>query len=224
MSAPIPDEAPNRGTHRIEGFSDGFFAIVITLLVLDLRVPELADAAAKHSLLNAVYELWPAFAGFAVSFLNIYILWVAHHELIRIVTRANTQFLYLNGGLLFGIALMPFSTSLLASRLGSIDAQLAAAFYTGVLLWVAFFYNLVWRYVSTHPDRLLPSVTPNDRKRIGRTYAVTLALYAAAFALSWAAPLWSILITVALAIFFAVIDRLSGFASEDIAEDDSPSK
>jgi uncharacterized membrane protein len=219
-ASPAPDAA--RGTHRIEGFSDGFFAIVITLLVLDLRPPELPDQPSDFLLGRAVIELWPAAAAFAVSFINIYILWVAHHELIRITTRANTRFLYLNGCLLFGIGLMPFATALLAAHILGPGDQVAATLYTAVLLWVAAFYNLLWRYLSSHPDRLLSTVTRRDRQRISRTYVVTLALYAIAFGLSWIFPLASVLITVALAIFSAVIDRLTGFASEDIAEEDLP--
>jgi uncharacterized membrane protein len=222
---PAPAATPtdiSRSTHRIEAFSDGFFAIVITLLVLELKVPELPDPADDFLLGREVLKLWPAIASFAVSFINIYILWVAHHELIRITTRASTRFLYLNGGLLFGIAMMPFSTALLSGHLEGPSGQMAATIYTGVLLWVAAFYNLLWRYLGAHPDRLLPTVTRHDRRRITRTYAVTLLLYLAAFGLSWVAPLASILITVALAVFFAVIDRLSGFASEDIAEAETP--
>jgi uncharacterized membrane protein len=211
-----------RGTHRIEGFSDGFFAIVITLLVLDLRPPELPEQPSDFRLGRALVELWPAAAAFAVSFVNIYILWVAHHELIRITTRANTRFLYLNGCLLFGVGLMPFATAVLAAHIMGPGEQVAATLYTAVLLWVAAFYNLLWRYLSAHPDRLLPTVTRRDRQRITRTYAVTLALYAVAFGVSWLFPLASVLITVALAIFSAVIDRLTGFASEDIAEEDLP--
>jgi uncharacterized membrane protein len=218
-------EAPaetDRGTHRIEGFSDGFFAIVITLLVLDLRPPELPSPASEFLLGRAVFDLWPAAAAFAVSFVNIYILWVAHHELIRITTRANTGFLYLNGCLLFGIGLMPFATAVLAGHILGPGAQVAATIYTAVLLWVAVFYNFLWRYLSAHPDRLLPTVKRHDRRRISRTYAVTLALYVVAFGVSWFFPLPSILITVALAAFSAIIDRLTGFASEDVAEVDSP--
>jgi uncharacterized membrane protein len=216
-----PDHAPeiDRGTHRIEGFSDGFFAIVITLLVLDLRPPALPEETTSFMLEVALRALWPEAAAFTISFVNIYILWVAHHELIRITTRADTRFLYLNGGVLFGVALLPFATAMLSEHIQGPGARYAAAIYTGAFLWIACFYNLVWRYVATHPDRLLPTVTRHDRGRISRTYVGTLALYAVAFAISWILPMASVAITLALAVFFAVADRLSGFASEDIAND-----
>jgi len=217
----------DRGTTRMEAFSDGFFAIVITLLVLDLRPPDLpADASAPQ--LGADLEaLWPNFAAFTISFVNIFILWVSHHELMRITTRADMPFLYLNGGVLFGIAFLPFSTALAAAHAAGPSGRLSAVIYTGAFLWTALFYNLLWRYLAAHPDRLIASVTPQDRRRISRTYSLTLALYASAVGLAFVAPLAGIGITLALGIFFAVADRLSGFASEDIANqedaaDESP--
>jgi uncharacterized membrane protein len=162
-------------------------------------------------------DIWGAGVAYVVSFVNIYILWVAHHELMRITTRPDTQFLYLNGALLLGIGVMPFSTAVLAEHIASHDAALAAGIYTGALLWVALFYNLIWRYLSARSGRLVDTVSARDRRRILRTYSITLGLYTLAFAISWIWPIAGIAITLALAIFFAVADRLSGFASEDIA-------
>ncbi|MBK6704443.1 MAG: DUF1211 domain-containing protein [Caulobacteraceae bacterium] len=213
-----PSEASqeiDRGTHRVEGFSDGFFAIVITLLVIDLRLPE----GSTLPLFEQLLELWPVAAAYLISFLNIYILWVAHHELMRIATRADTSFLYLNGLLLLGVAVMPFSTALLADHFTGADAPVAAAVFTGVLTVAALWLNLLWRYIASDAARLMPSVEAHDRRRISRTYLVTLLLYAVAFGLSWLQPLWSVVITSGLAVFFAVADRLTGFASEDITNE-----
>jgi hypothetical protein len=78
---------------------------------------------------------------------------------------------------------------------------------------------VLWRYLARDPERLLPSVTARDRRRISRTYLITLVLYIVAFALAWVQPVLAILIAGGLAIFFAVADRLSGFASEDVADE-----
>jgi hypothetical protein len=126
----------------------------------------------------------------------------------------------LNGALLLGSGVMPFFTSVLAERILAHEASLAAGMYTGALMWVALFYNLIWRYLTAKPDRLVATVKPHDRRRITRTYPITLALYALAFAISWIWPMPSVAIALALAIFFAVVDRLSGFASEDVANVD----
>ncbi len=211
---------PRRGTHRAENFSDAFFAIVITLLVLDLRLPDAESFETVNGLWRDLRSLWPVAAAHVISFVNIYILWVSHHELMRLAAKTDTAFLYLNGALLFGIGLMPFSTGILAANWLSGDAKVAAGFYTGALLWVALFLNLLWRHLARDPARLDPDVTARDRARISRTYAVTLALYAAAFALAWVAPAWAVGMTIGLAVFFAVADRLSGFASEDVAVED----
>jgi uncharacterized membrane protein len=213
VTSPPKAKPPLPDTHRIEGFSDGFFAIVITLLVLDLRLPDQENSSAGETLV----ELWPVAAAYIVSFVNIYILWVSHHELMRIASRADTSFLYLNGALLLGVGVMPFATAFLADFLRGESLRAAAALYTGVFLWIALFFNLLWRYLASKPQRLLNTVTARDRKRISRTQLVTLGLYIFAFALSWMAPLAGVGITLVLALFFAVVDRLSGFASEDVA-------
>ena len=217
MSAEQDDPPPGeRGTHRIEGFSDGYFAIVITLLAIELRIPPEEDAR----LLAALRDLWPVGLSYLVAFVNIYILWVSHHELMRLVRRADTKFLYMNGALLLGVAVIPFGASLVSEFLETDDGRLAVALFTGALLWVAMWFNLIWFYLATHPDLLLLRIKRGDRRRIVRTYLVTLALYGCAFVLSWVAPFVSLLIALGLAIFFAVADRLSGFASEDLASDD----
>lgn len=208
----------------MEGFCDGFFAIVITLLVLELRPPDLPDQSAGYQLWSHLRALWPSAAAFFISFVNIFIIWVIHHELMRITRRADTRFLYLNGALLLGVAIVPFSTGLVAEHALGPGARIAAFIYTGVFLWIALFYNLIWRALSAHPERLISTVSRSDRRRISRTYAATLALYAAAFACAYPAPLLAIGLTLALALFFAVIDRLSGFASEDIAIEPAQSR
>jgi TMEM175 potassium channel family protein len=209
----------DRGTHRVEAFSDGFFAIVITLLVLDLRLPEAGSGDEAKPVGQQLFDLWPVLLAYIVSFINIYILWVSHHELMRITTKADTGFLYLNGGLLLGVAIMPFSTSVLADHFATAGVSAPAALYTGALLWVALFFNLLWRYLCARPERVLSTVSRHDRRRISRTQTVTLVLYLAAFGLAWIAPTVSIAVTLALAVFLAVVDRLSGFASEDVAEE-----
>lgn len=208
--------APERGTHRVEAFSDAFFAIVITLLILDLRLPE---HVSDENLTDVLIEMWPVWLAYVISFINIYILWVSHHELMRISPRADTSFLYLNGALLLGIGVMPFSTAVLADHIDDQGAQIAAALYTGAFVWVALGFNLLWRHLSARPERLLATVSRADRRRISRTYAATLGLYILAFALAWLLPWASVVITLVLAVFFAVVDRLSGFASEDVADD-----
>jgi len=119
--------------------------------------------------------------------------------------------------LLFGVAVAPFSTAILAEHILGPAARPAAAIYCGVFAWIALMFNLLWGYVATRKGRLIDSVSRRDRQRIARTYAVTLALYLLCVALAFLAPRIAVAGTLAMAAFFAIADRLSGFASEDIA-------
>lgn len=215
----VPDQQPQQqsGLGRMSGFSDGFFAIVITLLVLDLEPPELPDEASEYLLRQELTELWAPAAAFLISFVNILIIWINHHELTRITTKVSTAVLYLNGLLLLGVALAPFSTALLAEHILGPGAQLSAAIYCGVFAWIALCFNLLWRYLAGRADTLSESVTLHERRRISRTYLGALALYSGCVAISFLSPLTSVAATLAMAGFLAVVDRLSGFASEDVS-------
>jgi uncharacterized membrane protein len=90
-------------TGRIEAFSDGVFAIAVTLPVLELRVPELAEEATNGELWSALLDHWPSYLAYLVSFATILIVWVNHHRLFTIIRRSDSRFLFLNGALLLAI-------------------------------------------------------------------------------------------------------------------------
>src|SRR3954449_5825661 len=101
-------------TSRLEAFSDGVFAIAITLLVLDIKGPDLAEG---HTLAHAVLDLWPSFAAYVTSFAVIGIIWVNHHAIFGHVGLADRRLLALNLLLLLFVALLPWPTSLIAEYL-----------------------------------------------------------------------------------------------------------
>ena len=100
-------------TGRIEAFSDGVFAIVVTLLVLELRVPELVTTFTNADALNALYNMLPKFTGFIVSFVVIAIYWVNHHQLFQSLEYADRPLLWYNNFLLFWMCFIPFPTALI---------------------------------------------------------------------------------------------------------------
>jgi uncharacterized membrane protein len=99
-------------TARTEAFSDGVFAIAITLLVLDIKVPH--DLPENTSLLRALLNQWPIYMAFLTSFATIGIMWLNHHRMFRYIRRVDHWFLVLNGLLLLGVTFVPFPTSLAA--------------------------------------------------------------------------------------------------------------
>lgn len=117
---------------RLDAFSDGVFAIAITLLVLELRVPEIPTDTAPE-LWRAIAQLGPALFAFVLSFTIILITWVNHHATLRLVRGSSVPFLYANGVMLLTVALMPFPTALLGRFLLSDAAAPAVVLYDVVL-------------------------------------------------------------------------------------------
>ncbi|MET0325664.1 MAG: TMEM175 family protein [Ilumatobacteraceae bacterium] len=141
-------------TSRVEAFSDGVFAIVIILLVLDLRVPD--DAPGR--LVDGLLEQWPPYAAYLTSFLYVGIVWQNHHAAFGRIRDLDRGLHWVNLGILLTSALLPFPTAVLSfavrSGMTSVDARAAVALYAtvGALLcvsWYGFF-----RYLATHPHLL----------------------------------------------------------------------
>ncbi len=137
-------------TERVQAFSDGVFAVAITLLVLDLVPP----AANTRDLLAALADRWPDFAAFGLSFLTIGIIWVNHHVVFDAVRRVDRPLLFLNLGLLMSVVLLPFSTSLFARFLaaGGSQSHVAAALFSGSLLLMSLWFDAAYAWIGAHPE------------------------------------------------------------------------
>jgi uncharacterized membrane protein len=191
-------------TGRLEAFSDGVFAIAITLLVLEIKVPgELPEGA---HLSEALGQQWPSYLAFVTSFATIGIMWLNHHRMFSYITRVDHTLLLLNGLLLLGITFVPFPTALLAEYIQHPDQQVAAAVYSGTFVGLALVFNLLWGY-ATHQARLLdPSVDQEMVRKITRQYRFGPPLYLVAFALAWVNAAVSLGLNLLLALFFTIPD------------------
>ena len=164
-------------TARLETFADGVFAIAATLLVLNVEVPELGDKSLAHELA----KLWPAYVGYAVSFLTIGIIWVNHHTVLRQLRGIDRTFLFINVFFLLCIAFIPFPTRLLATYVRTDDGKAAALAYGVTLTITALFFNLMWRYAISGGGRLLrPDADRREVDGITRSYRPGVPMYAAA--------------------------------------------
>jgi uncharacterized membrane protein len=162
-------------TGRVEAFSDGVFAIVITLLILGIQVPEARTSDAE--LWRALRALVPAIAAWVVSFAFVLVFWVAHHYLFAQLASVNRGLLWLNGLLLLCIAFTPFPTALQARYLGSPPATFLLSL--AMFLSAASFSLLRW-YSSFGPALMKPSVTMRERRSGMRRSLIGPALYGVA--------------------------------------------
>ena len=182
-----------RETGRVEAFSDGVFAIAITLLVLELKVPHISQLADRGALGAALVQLWPSFAAFLTSFAAILIMWMNHHGVFRLVRKVNGPFLAANGFLLLTVTFVPFPTAVLASHIRGPSSTVAAAFYCGTYVLVSIAYNALWA-AATRGGLLRPGVAESHVRKIRRAYGLGFLVYAAATGLA----LWNAHVGLAL--------------------------
>src|SRR5271169_5837162 len=129
-------------TARVEAFSDGVFAIAITLLVLEIKIP--APGAAP--LARQLVRQWPSYVSFVIGFLVIGIMWINHHRMFTTIKRSDTVLMLLNLLLLLGVTALPFPTAVLAAHLGTPGERTAVMLFNGTCVFIAIAFNGMWRY------------------------------------------------------------------------------
>ncbi len=201
MTAPARDEQAKE-TARLEAFSDGVFAIAITLLVLELKAPrEGVDLGA------ALLAQWPSYLAFVNSFVTIGIMWVNHHRLFAHIRRVDHALFLWNLLLLMGVTAVPFPTAVLAEHLGHPSGRLAAMLYNGTFVVIAVVFNLLWRHASSGGRLLSDRFDADEVRAITRQYAFGPVVYLACFAVSYVSAAVGFGGSVALAAFFALPPR-----------------
>jgi uncharacterized membrane protein len=187
-------------TTRVEAFSDGVYAIAITLLVLEIKVPHAADGPLAAALLR----LWPSFVAYGLGFATIGVMWLNHHRLFQMIHRVDDVLLFINLLLLLLVSFTPFPTALLAEHLGSDNARVAAMLYTGNSVLLAVCYVSLWRYAARDGRLLGRSVDRAHADALSRQYSYGPLYYVAAFLVALVSAPVAIGICMALAIFFSL--------------------
>ncbi len=201
-SSPVVLEE-EKETGRIEAFSDGVFAIAITLLVLDFKVPKPADLATK-SLAAALANQWPTFLSYTISFLTVLIMWMNHHKLFRHIHRTDQSFMLLNGLLLMMVTAVPFPTAILSAYINGTHGRTAVAIYSGTFLIIAVLYQMLWKYAYSRHLLLSSRRNLESVAAINRQYRFGPLYYLVAFLLAFLNVWASIAACIALAVFFAL--------------------
>jgi uncharacterized membrane protein len=184
---------------RLEAFSDGVFAVAITLLALDLAVAGPGHGSLAHQLADQ----WPSFVAYVVSFFVIGITWVNHHALVDTFVKVDRYLLFLNLVLLMFVVAIPFATSTMATYLrnGGNDAHIAAALYGAVLEGMAVSFGSIFVWSVRRDRRLVPLPEGAVRTAVLRFGLGTIA-YLVAIAVAFVSAPVSLLVIALVAVYY----------------------
>jgi uncharacterized membrane protein len=186
-----------RDPTRLEAFSDGVFAITITLLVLEIRPP-----TDDENLLHGLGALWPSYLSYAVTFLFIGQVWANHHVMFDHIRAADRTVLLLNTVLLMVVAFLPFATSVLADSLRSGHGERTAVAFYGIAFGVtALTFNAVWQYARRH-GLLSDALGPAGATAISRRLQLALAWLATGALVGALIPSLGVAVIVAFNAFY----------------------
>jgi uncharacterized membrane protein len=188
-------------TTRLEAFSDGVFAIAITLLIIEIHVPAREHA---ETLGHELLRIWPSYLGYLTSFLTIGVMWINHHYVFELIAQVDRTMLLLNTLLLMLIAFVPFPTAVLAQFIETDGARAAAVLYGATLTLTAIAFVAWWRYASAG-RRLIGDEVPDEViDDITRAYTPGTLLYGGAALIAFVQPWVSAAAYLAIAVFYAL--------------------
>ena len=184
---------------RVEAFSDGVFAVAITLLIFNIQIEKTAPGGLLHGLLDA----WPKYAAYVASFLTIGVMWMNHHGMFSRLARLDRPLIFLNLLLLMVIVFIPFSTAQLGSNiLIAQDARTAATLYAINAFAIAIGFGAVWTYAVMHPLLLSPEVDRQAALRAWPRFSVGSVAYLACIPLAQFSPIAVIVVCGLLAVYY----------------------
>jgi uncharacterized membrane protein len=192
-------------TGRLEAFSDGVFAIAITLLIIEIGVPHLEEEPPGTTLPQALVGLWPSYLGYVISFLQIGVIWANHHNRFRLIERSDHGLLFLNIVFLMCVAFIPFPTALLAEYLegSGPERETAGVIYAGTLAVTALFFTLLWLYAAA--NRLVDrDLDPSLLRVMTRRYLLGTVAYLLVFLLAFVNVAASLILIIILALLFVL--------------------
>ena len=187
-------------TSRLEAFSDGVFAVAITLLVL-----QFVDPGAKNGeLLSKLLGQWPQLATYGASFLTIGVIWVNHHTIFKGIREVDRTIQFINLVLLLMVVLVPYPTELLGHYLNSgANGSVAAAFYAVVMTAMSVSFQVLVAYAIRHPNLMRPEVKARSLRSVIPRFGVGLLTYAVAIGLAFVSATLVVALFAVTAIYYA---------------------
>lgn len=178
------DFESEKDTTRLEMFSDGVFAIAITLLGLEMKVPS-HEIVSQHGLGYALLEQWPVYTSFLTSFFIILVIWNSHHKLFKLIHGMNRPLFFANALLLCAVTVIPFTTTLVAEYFNSDYRNTAMVIYSSVSFPVGFGFVTLLKVVMNYTGIRKPGLEIKRLKAWYRRMWVTSIFFVSAFALAF---------------------------------------
>jgi TMEM175 potassium channel family protein len=202
---------------RLEAFSDGVFAIVITLLILNVRVPD-----GRTLTLQSLRPLVPPLATFALSFIMVGVYWIAHHHMLHFIKQVDRRLLWLNLLVLLCVVFIPFPASLLGTGFNN---SLAVRLYGLSLIATNASGLLFWLYAISHPELVVSSVTKEFARTVIKIHSSPMLPYGLAVVLAGWSTKASLVLYAAVPLFFILpnplLERRISAATRNVSADDS---
>lgn len=195
-------ENPN---YRLEAFSDGVFAIALTILIIEIKIPQVESVHTNKELWNAFARSWPSWLAFFVSFITILISWVAHAHAFKLIGKSTNKLIYANALLLLSIITLPFFTNVLAEYIKTDLAGPAITLYCGISIVLSISWIFI-EHAALYPVSLCKSGL--DFKKAKRLFTYTklgLVFYAFTFLLSFWFPITAFVIVALLYVAWLVM-------------------
>ena len=191
-------------TVRMEAFSDGVFAIDITLLTFELKAPKPPEGDyTSMLLLHSLAKQWPSYIAFFLSFATIFIIWVNHHRMYNVIRQSDSRFMFFNGLHLLLVTSIPFTTSLLANYINTDAMAVASFFYMFLLAGICATLLLMWLH-ATKDFLLLKRPASNVRVLLVRTgLIISVVAYTSAALLSFLSPYISLAIGLGMVVYLS---------------------
>ena len=197
-------------TARVEAFSDGVFAIAITLLVLEVHVPE---AKGIESLLRLILHDWTAHLAFLIGFFTILVCWINHHYMFEHIRRCNGMLLLLNGFKLAVVSFTPFATAVISKYIGTVHQEMATNIYAFNFFLMGFAMTGIWCYA--YQNGLTKHASPEFLKSVNHLYIFAPIISGVIFILSFV-NIWISLTVFAIMFLIYVIPKQSAIRLEKI--------
>jgi uncharacterized membrane protein len=204
---------------RLEAFSDGVFAVAITLLALDLTV---AGPTGHGSLTDQLHEKWPAFLAYLISFFMIGIVWVNHHALVRSIIKVDRTLLFLNLVLLLFVVLIPFATGTVSDYFSQDDwnTNVAMMLYGGVFLGMSIGFGAIFEW-TLHGRRVYQPLPPERHWAARARFVGGGLVYVVAILVALFSAIASFVLIALVAVYY-IVERTPAYPGPDDAGNDQP--